>query len=333
MAPPGKAARALLAGFEPAIDVHAHYLPAAYREALERGGHHHLDGNAVGPPSWDVAEHLGFMDESGIGTSILSVSSPGLLLTGEQRDTTELAQRVNDQGAEVVRDRPDRFGLFASLPLPSIDAALTELQRADDELHADGVSLLTNYDGTYLGDQRLDPIFDELSRRRAVVAIHPTSPACWEAVSFGRSRASIEFMFDTARAVFNLVLSGTLDRCAGIQLVIPHGGGVIPLLADRVDRTRLFAGGSAADVDLFATLRRPLYDTAGGLLPRQLPALLRLVPPDRLVYGSDYPFTSVPSVRSATADLARTDLLSEEELNALLRHTSSGLFPRLGLGG
>jgi len=115
--------------------------------------------------------------------------------------------------------------------------------------------------------------------------------------------------------------------------VIPHGGGVIPLLADRVDRTRLFAGGSAADVDLFATLRRPLYDTAGGLLPRQLPALLRLVPPDRLVYGSDYPFTSVPSVRSATADLARTDLLSEEELNALLRHTSSGLLPRLGLGG
>jgi len=76
VAPLVSATRARLADFEPAIDVHAHYLPPAYRDALERGGHRHLDGNAGGPPSWEVSEHLEVMDESGIRSSMLSISSP-----------------------------------------------------------------------------------------------------------------------------------------------------------------------------------------------------------------------------------------------------------------
>src|SRR5216683_1385512 len=110
----------LLAGFGGGIDVHAHYLPPAYREALERGGHRNLDGNAAAPPAWSVPQHLQVMDELGIETSLLSISSPGLLLSGDEGDAVDLARRVNDQGAEVVRDDPRRFGLFASLPLPAV---------------------------------------------------------------------------------------------------------------------------------------------------------------------------------------------------------------------
>jgi predicted TIM-barrel fold metal-dependent hydrolase len=227
----------------------------------------------------------------------------------------------------MVRDDPRRFGLFASLPLPAVDAALAELTRAYDDLHADGISLLTNYVGQYLGDAQFDPVLEELARRQAVVAVHPTSPSCWEMVSFGRSRGTIEFMFDTARAVFNLVLSGALDRYPGVRFVVPHAGGVIPLLADRVDRSRLF--GESSRVDVLAALRRQFYDMAGGPLPRQLPALLNMVAPSQLVYGSDYPFSMASFVLSATADLANTQLLSASQLRALFRLNCLDLFPRL----
>jgi predicted TIM-barrel fold metal-dependent hydrolase len=218
------------------------------------------------------------------------------------------------------------------LPLPAVDASLVELARAYDELHVDGVSMLTNYAGRYLADARFAPLLEELSQRDAIVALHPTSPPAWEAVSFGGSRGTLEFMFETARAVFNLIMSGALDRYPGIRLIVPHAGGVIPLLADRVDRSRLF--GETSQVDVFATLGRQLYDLAGGPLPRQLPALLNLVGPSRLVYGSDYPFHPESFVRSATSDLRSTDLLSPPELRAAFSSTCLDLFPRLrGHGG
>jgi predicted TIM-barrel fold metal-dependent hydrolase len=316
-----------LARFGGAIDVHAHYMPRAYCAALERAGLRYLDGNVVEPPGWSASEHLAFADEVGITMSMLSISSPGLLVTGDSRDAIELARRVNDEGAEVVREHPGRFGLFASLPLPDVDAALSEVARAYDELQVDGVSMLTNYAGLYLGDGRLDPLLDELSRRSAVVAIHPTSPAGWEVVSFGRSRGTVEFMFDTARAVFNLVLSEALERYPGITLIVPHVGGVIPLLADRADRSRLF--GEASQVDVFATLGRQFYDLAGGPQPRHLQALLSLVSPSQLVYGSDYPFSMASLVSSGIEDLVGSGVLSESELSGAFRRASLGLFPRL----
>jgi 6-methylsalicylate decarboxylase len=310
-----------------AIDVHAHFIPAAYSAALERAGLRYLDGNVVEPPSWDASEHLAVADANAIATSLLSISSPGLLVGPTTGEAIELARRVNDEAATVVRAHPTRFGLLAALPLPDVDAALEELRRACDELDADGVSLLSNYDGVYLGDPRLEPLFEELSRRALVAVIHPTSPAGWEAVSFGRSRGTVEFMFDAARAVFNMLLSGTLERHAGVTLVIPHAGGVIPLLAERVDRSRMF--GEASRVDVFATLRRQFYDLAGSPLPRQLPALLSLVEPSQLVYGSDYPFSPEPLVREDLARLKRSELLSPAELDAALATNALELFPRL----
>jgi predicted TIM-barrel fold metal-dependent hydrolase len=313
-----------------AVDLHAHYLPPSYVMALDRAGLSSLDGNAVPPPAWSPAAHLEFADATGIATSFLSLSSPGLLVTHDVGDAVELARRVNEDGASTVRDHAERFGLFASLPLPDVDAALAELERAFDELGADGVSLLTNYAGHYLGSDAFEPLFAELGRREAVVALHPTSPAGWEAVAFGRTRGMIEFMFDTARTVIDLVLSGHLDRHPGVKLVVPHAGGVIPLLADRVDRSRLF--GEASGVDVLGTLRSLHYDLSGDTLPRQLPALLSLVEPDRVVYGSDYPFHPAPLAQAAADRLAATDLLSAEDVRRVFRETALALVPRLGSG-
>jgi oligopeptide/dipeptide ABC transporter ATP-binding protein len=184
-------------------------------------------------PDWSAAAHLELMDRTGIDTAVLSVSSPGTHF-GDAAAARRLAREVNDAGAQLVHHHPGRFGLFASLPLPDTDGALAELGYALDTLGADGVIVETNAHGVYLGDQRLEPVFAELARRRATVLVHPTSPPCWQQTALGRPRLMIEFIFDTARAVTGLILTGTLTRHPGMNIIVPHGGGALPLLADRI---------------------------------------------------------------------------------------------------
>jgi len=194
------------------IDVHAHYLPESYRAALLGNGHGQPDGFPQ-IPAWSAEEHVAVMDRLGIATSLLSISSPGVHLADEAA-TRDLAREVNEAGRRAVVDHPGRFGLFASLPLPDVDAAMAEIAYCCDRLDVAGFTLLTNIGGTYLGDSAFQPVFRELDRRGARLFIHPTSPACWEHTSLGRPRPMLEFFFDTTRAVvdwFSTALSpGTL---------------------------------------------------------------------------------------------------------------------------
>ena len=96
------------------IDVHHHFIPDAYREALDRTGSP-PDGIAR-VPDWSEDEAIRFLDATGIETAYLSISSPGVLLEGS--DATDLARRVNDTAAELIGSHPGRLGAFAALPLP-----------------------------------------------------------------------------------------------------------------------------------------------------------------------------------------------------------------------
>jgi predicted TIM-barrel fold metal-dependent hydrolase len=185
-------------------------------------------------PDWEPETTVAMMDRQGIATAVLSVSSPGVHF-GNDDAARRLARSLNEFGARTVQDHSGRFGTFASLPLPNIDATLEEIRYALDVLKVDGFVILTNFGGIYLGDLKFDPIFDELNRRNAIVFIHPTSPACWEHIALGFPRPMIEFPFDTTRAVTNLVVSGTLERCPNVRIIVPHAGGTLPFLARRID--------------------------------------------------------------------------------------------------
>ncbi len=156
--------------------------------------------------------------------SILSISSPGVHF-GDDQAARELTRHVNDAGATVARAHPDRFGHFASLPLPDVEGSLAELACALDDLGSDGVAVETSAGGIYLGDARYAPLYEELNRRRTVVFAHPTSPPCAEEVSLDRPRPMLEFIFDSTRAVSNLVFSGTLSRYPNIEWVSPTAAG------------------------------------------------------------------------------------------------------------
>jgi predicted TIM-barrel fold metal-dependent hydrolase len=206
------------------IDVHAHYLPHSYRAALLAAGHDQPDGFPH-VPDWSVEEHVAAMDRLGTATSLLSISSPGVYF-GDETAARDLAREMNEIGRRAVVDHPGRFGQFASLPLPDVDAAMAEIAYCCDHLDVDGFALLTNVGGTYLGDPSWEPVFHELNRRAARVFIHPTSPACWQHTSFGRPRPMLEFLFDTTRAVVDLVLKGAIARPTDIEFIIPHAGEV-----------------------------------------------------------------------------------------------------------
>lgn len=223
------------------VDVHAHFLTENYVTEAAAAGHVHPDG-MPGWPTWNADEHLRLMDRWGIDRSVLSISSPGTHF-GDDEAARKLTRHVNEAGAAAVRAHPDRFGHFASLSLPDVHAALIQVAYALDELGSDGVVVESNSDGTYLGDSRYEPLYSDLNQRKAIVFIHPTSPPSAPQIALGRPRPMVEFIFETARTVTDLLLTDTFLRYPDIRWVISHGGGALPLLADRMP------GVPDADVD------------------------------------------------------------------------------------
>ena len=248
------------------------------------------------------------MKDLSITKSIISISSPGTYFSpGDDASARKLARQCNDFAGDLKRRRPHQFGFWAVLPLPDVEGSLEEIPHAMDVLHAEGIALETNHHGIYLGDKAFNPVFDELNRRKATVFIHPTSPCIShheKGHGHGYTRATVlpqypnpmfEFMFDTARAVINLFLSGTIARCPNITFVIPHAGGTLPPIIQRFTGFATDILGSEIAINttiVKETFARQFYfDLAGFPFPDQIFGLLRFVGPDRLLYGSDYPFT------------------------------------------
>jgi predicted TIM-barrel fold metal-dependent hydrolase len=232
------------------IDLHHHVIPDFYWQASNE------DGNAAGgitPPRWSLEGALAYLDEAGIDAAIVSISTPGVHF-GDDAMARTLARRVNEYMAEIRRDRPDRFGGFAAPPLLDVEGSLEALAYAFDVLELDGVSLMTNAGGSYLGDSRFDPVFAELQRRGALVFVHPTASPDPIAHSLGLPDALLDYPVDTSRAIAKLHYSNTFARTPNVKYVFSHGGGTVPFLASRfaiVDAMNVIPGaderGSFAD--------------------------------------------------------------------------------------
>ncbi len=286
------------------IDVHHHIIPPIYLEAMRRVGiADPIPG--VDYPAWDVQTTLAVMDRQGIATAMVSISEPGVYF-GNVALARDLARQINEFSARLVADHPQRFGAFAVLPLPDVEAALQELAYALDTLKLDGIGLLTNYRGTYLGDAALEALFAELHRRQVVAFIHPSTPPSTDQPTFGLPPSLYEFTFDTTRLVVNLLYSGTLDRYPNVRLILSHAGGTVPYLTRRLTFGPTIGSylKARAPRNLIASLRQLYYDVAMSASPYALPSLLALVDPSHILFGSDYPFMPEPAVADNVAGLA-----------------------------
>ncbi len=312
------------------IDTHAHYLPPVYQALASQMFPDGPDG-IPGFPDWDPTRALTMMDQLDIETQVLSVSSPGTHF-GDDAAARELAHAVNEAGAQVVTDHPGRFGLFASLPLPDIEGSLEEITHAFDHLNADGVVMLTNAQGVYLGDPLLEPVFAELDRRKAVIFIHPTSPYCPVCYGSGIDLPGpfLEFLFDSTRAITNLMMAGTLDRYPNLNIIVSHAGAMLPVVAERLAGLgpALAPGRAIQRKKLFETLRHFHYDLAGFPIPTLLQALNDIADPRRILYGSDWPFTPTPMVDGLATQIAETQILDDAWRQGIYRDNALKLFPR-----
>jgi predicted TIM-barrel fold metal-dependent hydrolase len=308
----------------PRIDVHAHFIPDFYRRALLDAGHAQPDGIRAIPP-WDETSALALMDDLNIETAVLSISSPGVHF-GDPAAAAALARRVNDEGARIREAHPGRFGLFASLPVPDIDAAVEESRYALDTLGADGVVLESNNHGVYLGDLLLDPLYAELNERHSTLFIHPTTP-CGTDLSFGYPKPLLEFMFDSTRAVTHMILSGVLDRYPEMTVIMPHAGAALPVLASRIELLvpLLASPDRSTPPDVRAALRRLHFDLAGAPVPELLGALLQVTGIENLHYGSDYPFTPASACLELADLIDRTPLFDHDALTRVLTTNSREL--------
>ena len=267
------------------IDVHHHYVPPVLAEVMTKTG---ANG---GPPKWSVQASLDDMDKAGVATAVLSLVPPGVWF-GDAEQSRTLARACNDYGAQLRKDHPGRFGLFAAIPLPDTEGSLREIEYALDVLKADGIGLFTSYGGKYLGDPAFAPVFAELNRRKAVVYTHPVVPACCGGLIKGLSSGSIEFATDTTRTIGSLLFGagGTAFRCPDIRFIWSHSGGTLPFLIGRFIREQAVNKDPRMPDGPVPIVQRYFYEIAQGNMPGQFAALLKLIPVSQLMFGSDYPY-------------------------------------------
>ena len=309
------------------VDLHHHAIPSFYWEASNE------DGNAAGgitPPRWSLDGAIAYLDEAGIDVAVSSISTPGVHF-GDDAAARRLARRVNEYLAQIKRDRPDRFGGFAILPLPDVAGSLAEIEYAFDSLELDGVSVLTNAGGSYLGDSRFDSVFAELQRRAAVVFVHPTASPDPIAHTLGLPDALLDYPVDTSRAVAKLHYSNTFARTPDIKYLFAHAGGTVPFVASRfaiVDAMDVIPG--AQERGAFAdTLPRLYWDTASAFSDPVLHLLRSVTGLETVVFGTDYPYPRDAISIGGLHHLQRSGELDDRERRGVLGETAVQLIPRL----
>ncbi|MFI8975211.1 amidohydrolase family protein [Nocardia asteroides] len=307
------------------IDVHQHLIPPVYRKALISQGIHDAGGREI--PAWSVDSALDMMNESGIGAAVLSVSTPGTSFLADPAEATSLARAVNDYCATVADQEPQRFGFFATVPLPDVDEAAAEAARALDTLGADGVVLLSNSRGVYLGQPGQDALFRVLDERAAVAFVHPAElpgPTVDGVPPF-----AADFLLDTSRAAYLLVRNDVRRRYPNIRFILSHAGGFVPYAAHRMALT-IFSETGRSPIEVLEELSSFYFDTALSSSAAALPSLLAFAEPGHVLYGSDWPFAPQPAVAWFAAGLREFDGLSHATRAAIDQGNAATLLPRFG---
>jgi predicted TIM-barrel fold metal-dependent hydrolase len=267
------------------IDVHHHLMYPGYLE--EAGGR-----RAGSIFKWSPEMSLEDMDRSGIALSVMSLIQPSAV-TSDTGKGRRIARTSNEYGTQLARDHKGRFANFATLPLLDTDGALKEISYALDTLKAEGIGLMTSYQDKYLGDASFAPVWEELNRRKVVVYTHPLSPECCKNIKSDVPPAVVEYATDTTRTIASLVFSGTASRYPDIRWIFSHSGGTMPFLLSRFVRQEIDMKEKAAQrmpKGLMYELKKFHYDTAQGNHSGALAALMKIVSPSQVLFGTDFPF-------------------------------------------
>lgn len=275
------------------VNCHTHFvLPSYYNAVVE----HHADkeDSFPMPTSWSIEENLAFMDEVGVDISIMSLSTPHPFW-GDVQESRNLCHTINTQIAAEVKKYPNRFKFMAALPIPDAEGSIEETKYAMDELGAVGVKIPSNAQGIYLGNKMLEPLYEELNKRQAVVIIHPSRPPFLsEGVFTSGPMPIFEYLVDESRTVIDILTAGVLDRYPDIKFILPHNGAFMPTVIDRLARISkhlVETGFMEKEADIYGGMSKFYIDISGDVLPRNFDNLITMAAPEKILFGLDYPHT------------------------------------------
>ena len=258
------------------LDIHGHFRPPETpREAEERCSMMRRNKIFISKPDiWDAKEIMAYLDSAGVTMQMLS---------NIPKTVPEL-RSSNDYGASLVLLYPSRFGLLAALPTNNPSACLSEISRMAS---ADGFAVMTVYNGVWLGDPSLDPVWNKLNDEHATVFVHPDANV---PPSQGRPAALIEVTFDTTKTIVDMIYKGIFKRFKSIRFVVAHAGGCLAMLSGRL---RLLGAESwvpnplgLSDSDIEMQLKSLYVDTAASAATGLCPAM-SMIGIGRCIYGSD----------------------------------------------
>lgn len=314
------------------VDVHAHVQVAAYlkflasaglrRPALQNAAPAPAAQRVAGDDEESIAARIAVMDAAGVRIQVLS---PTLAPYLEQREVAERAARLlNDAHAQLARRHAGRLASYVSLPLPHIEASMTELRRGLDDLGMAGVTMQTACLGVSIADRRFDPLFAELNRRRAVLALHPavnglSSPMIrdWSLT------AAAGPLLEDAVVAMQLMVAGVPYRYPDMRIIIPHLGGGLATMLERLDnQLKLSANLPEAPS---VTARRFWYDTVSHGSATGLLAAKGAFGADRLLPGSDFPVLLSFEIYGETFGYVRRAGLARGEVDQILYANADNL--------
>ncbi|MDQ3938865.1 MAG: amidohydrolase, partial [Chloroflexota bacterium] len=175
----------------PVTDLHAHIIVADSLRAMhdaypevgpelfeeEEGYYLRYPGRErLGPmPSqmFDTDARIAEMDRQRIELQILAVPPPQFHYHVPAEPGVDFARMQNDGMIALAERHPQRFNVFATLPLQDIDASLAEIERVAAHPLVRGVELGSNINGTNLDDAGLEALWTELEQRNLPAWFHP----------------------------------------------------------------------------------------------------------------------------------------------------------------
>ncbi|KAL3486935.1 putative 2-amino-3-carboxymuconate-6-semialdehyde decarboxylase [Aspergillus germanicus] len=282
------------------------------------------------------------MKRMGIQTAILSITAPGACILPDRQRRAQLARQLNEYSADIRDKDPEKFAFFVSLPnILDTEDALAEIAYGLDTLHAEGVTLFTRYGSgnTYLGHADVEPIWAELNRRKCVVFIHPTHPVDTNPINPKLHQPAIDYPHETTRTAMDMIVNGTRHKYPACKVILSHAGGALPYLISRVTTPMRRAPDFAVSHRMGTTHDKAMeafrsfhFDLALSTSSQVLDMLLKLVPHEHILFGSDFPYAPVTAYPAFLEELEGYEMT--EELRDMINFGNGiKLFPRLASRG
>ncbi|KAF7926395.1 uncharacterized protein EAE98_006690 [Botrytis deweyae] len=307
------------------IDTHHHMIPPVYLD--------HIKENSKEPsdlifPTWSPQISLDFMARNSISTSILSFAHTAI-------GDSSLCQDINIYAHNLRLQYPTKFGFFATIPIitvTSLPEVLASIKFCYEKLNPEGFTLLTSYDGKYLGHEIFQPVWEELNRISAVVFIHPIANSL-SPQSFNNNSLIppiVDFTHEMTRTACSLIYANTLSSYPKVKIILSHAGGALPYISSSVANLTFDACRSVQKPEQFMREARSFYtDLAANSYSGPVGYIEKWLGPERTTYGSDFPFPIESTMIKESEFVENWIQKNGDEGKAALRKTALELFPRL----